>query len=122
VQWGMRALMRGGPLNGALRKTVYTSAAVVPEMPWLERTRPREPELHVEAHGSGLQAVWVAAPGQNIRWSVIQTRKNGNWKTEVLPSQNGSVLLPLAGLEVIALSSLDRFGMLSPPSVLGREK
>ncbi|HZR19569.1 MAG TPA: family 10 glycosylhydrolase [Verrucomicrobiae bacterium] len=121
VQWGMRALMRNGPLDAALRKTVYPTPALVPEMPWLERTPPRGPELHAEPGGARLKIAWAAA-GQNVRCWVLQTRKNGNWETEILARQNGSILLPVAGLEVIALSSLDRFGIASPPSVLERKK
>lgn len=121
IHWSMRTLMRNRPLDQVLQKNVYTTPALVPEMPWLEHTRPHEPQLHAEPRGSGVKLVW-ADSGQNVKWSVLQMRKDGNWSTQILPRQNGSILLPVAGLEVIALSSLDRFGVVSPPSILERKK
>jgi uncharacterized lipoprotein YddW (UPF0748 family) len=121
IHWSMRTLMRNIPLDTALQKEAYAKSALPPEISWLERTRPQKAQLRCEVRGAGVQLDWVANPGQDFQWSVLQTRKDGNWAVRILPRQTGSILLARSGLEVISLSYLDRFGNLSLPAVLERK-
>ena len=121
VHWGMKTLMRNGPLDEALQRIAYTSLALPPEMPWLSHSRPPKPALRCEPRGSNVEVNWSASAAQAIRWTLIQTQINGSWTSRIVPVSNGMVLFPAAGLEVIAASCIDRFGNSSPPAVLQRK-
>jgi len=123
VHWDLRNLARNPGLTEALAHAAYSQAALVPPVPWLNRSRPGKP---------GLTAMIVPRTGEVvINWSpagketaarwVIQTRTKGMWKTELLPS-GGSGRRFTSPPDTVTVSAVDRFGNLSPAAAVRRRE
>ena len=66
-----------GQLATTLKADSYTEGAVVPATPWLHGNAPAPPAI---APGGGTLS-FVAAPGETVRWWVVQARTGGKWTT-----------------------------------------
>ena len=119
IHWSMKALRqnRGGIIS-SLAKQSYTSAALVPPMPWISSKRPPSPVLRASGGRNGTVAKW--SPVQGVSKYAVQARYGRNWFTVyVLPASSTSVTLQ-GSPDAIAVSSVDRYGTTSTPSVIGR--
>jgi uncharacterized lipoprotein YddW (UPF0748 family) len=67
----------GGQLATMLKSDSYAEGAVVPATPWLDGGVPGQPAI---APSGGALSL-VAAPGETVRWWVVQTRSAGRWTT-----------------------------------------
>ncbi|MCP5538006.1 MAG: family 10 glycosylhydrolase [Akkermansiaceae bacterium] len=119
VHWSMKSLRenRDG-ISSLLAKNTYTTAALVPPMPWLSQDKPKTPALSAASSGATTLARWSTVRGASKY--AVQARYGTNWFTvKVLPATLTS--LSLSGKpDAIAVSSVDRYGTTSTPAVVTR--
>lgn len=120
IHWNMKALARNKELAYQLERFTYREPALVPETPWLDDSTPEKPTLRCESQTGGLRVSWSAADMPGACWWVLQVERQSKWTTQILPRQTRSIVLPGAGPEVIALTSIDRGGRASRATVLER--
>lgn len=119
VHWSMKSLRQNrGGVTSLLAKNTYTTAALVPPMPWISKARPHTPVLRASASGRNVTAKWPPIRGASKY--AVQTRYGKKWFTlKILPSSITS--LTLSGKpDAIAVSSVDRYGTTSIPSVVAK--
>ena len=117
VHWSMKSLRENrGRISDQLVKQKYTSAALVPPMPWISKAKPMRPELRAKAARNQADAQWGAVSG--AAKYAVQARYGNNWFTvKVLPGSQ--TRLTLSGTpNAIAVSAVDRYGTTSEPSVV----
>ena len=119
VHWSMKSLRQNrGGITGELAKKSYTTAALVPPMPWISSTKPTAPRLSAKGKRSNVSVKWSSVRG--AAKYAVQARYGKNWfTTHILTAANTSVTLS-GSPEAIAVSSVDRFGTTSTPSVVAR--
>jgi len=99
------------------------SPALVPASPWLGSGVPAKPSLSTAEMANGVRLEWNAA-GTNstpVRWWVVQTKSYSGWKTEILPRETTSLIVP-GRPEAVSLTAIDRVGNASPARVLEMRK
>jgi uncharacterized lipoprotein YddW (UPF0748 family) len=109
-------------LAAALLAGTYPSRAVVPACPWKGNDALSRPRIAVvERPGDSLRISWSLPSGQKkVRQWIVQTRTDGEWRTQTLPAETTTASLNSQSPSHIAVSALDRFGNLSPAAVLER--
>jgi len=120
LHWNMRSLMRSEGVFEALSKAVYFATALPPAMPWLATAKPGKPSLAVTGRAGALSLTWNATSTDPLAFWVLQTRREGAWKTEILPSTTASKVWVGTHPDVITLSALDRYGNLGSPAAMQR--
>jgi len=86
-------------------------------MPWLSKTRPQPPTPHAALTRSGVKVTWSAVPGAGKY--ALQARYGQQWETiAILPRDQPGFTFNKRP-QAIAVSSVDRFGTTSLPTVLG---
>jgi uncharacterized lipoprotein YddW (UPF0748 family) len=118
VHWNMKSLLRNPDFRASLVKSVYPQRTVPPALTWLDRVPPGKPQLKLSGSGLSLKASWKPASGDKVRFWVLQTRRGGEWRTEVIDGAASSLALPNQAPEVAALAAVDLFGNISQPAVL----
>ncbi len=116
--WSVKALLenRDG-ISTRLQKSAYAQPALVPPMPWLSKTRPQPPTPHAALTRSGVKVTWSAVPGAGKY--ALQARYGQQWETiAILPRDQPGFTFNKRP-QAIAVSSVDRFGTTSLPTVLG---
>jgi uncharacterized lipoprotein YddW (UPF0748 family) len=117
IHWDMRSLMRNSTLDQALEREVYSEPALVPASPWLGSARLHKPHL-VANHGGPLTFTW-AGHGSEQPWLwLVQTRRGGDWTTQVVPGPDTSWTCKGTAPEVVAVTGVDRNGNSSPPAAI----
>jgi uncharacterized lipoprotein YddW (UPF0748 family) len=117
IHWNMSSLVKNsGGLADLLRKRSYSSAALVPASPWLDKTPPAQPKIVQLKSSAGFMVRWEIK-GEPIRFHVLQTRRGNQWSTEILPAKTQERRFE-ARPDVVAVSALDRAGNLSPAAIL----
>lgn len=114
IHWDMKALMRNAALDAALEREVYAQPALVPSMPWLDRSAPQKPALTVSNEHARWQLTGPDKPGL---W-VVQLRRGKTWSTHVLPGTQTSLALEAPTPVIIAVTAVDRCGNASRPAVV----
>lgn len=120
VHWSMKSLRenRGG-IADQLTKRKYTTAALVPPMPWISKTKPASPILQASSSRTKVVAKW--SPIKGASKYAVQARYGNSWYTvKVVPNSVTSLTLAKQP-EAIAVSAVDRYGTTSNPSVLARQ-
>ncbi|WP_435892414.1 glycoside hydrolase family 10 protein [Oceaniferula spumae] len=119
VHWSMKSLNQNrGGISTLLGKEAYTTAALVPPMPWLSQAKPHTPILKAGTTRSGVQASW--SPVRGAAKYAIQARYGRIWHTvKIVPGSVNSIILS-GTPNAIAISSVDRYGTTSTPSVVAR--
>ncbi|MGJ8678200.1 MAG: glycoside hydrolase family 10 protein [Akkermansiaceae bacterium] len=119
VHWSMKALQQNrGGVSTSLAKNNYAAAALVPPMPWLSKKAPASPILQASGNGSKVNLSWSAT--KSAAKYAVQARYGKHWyMMKVLPA--GLTKITLNGApDAIAVSSVDRYGTTSTPSVISR--
>ncbi|HWI59177.1 MAG TPA: family 10 glycosylhydrolase [Bacillota bacterium] len=121
IHWNMKSLMRNPALDATLEREVYAEPALVPAAPWLDRSRPRKPQLTVSPASGCLKVQWgtVAGSEKASLW-VLQTCHGQRWTTALLPATRTSVELSGPVPDALALTPVDRCGNAGTPAVLER--
>ena len=113
--WSMKSLMnnRGGVSN-ALVKNFYQEPALVPPMPWLNKTPPATPSVNAAISGGNVNVVW--SPVAGCAKYAVQVRVGRTWMFRAVFSGTRATLK--GAPDAIAVSAVDRYGNTSPPRVL----
>ncbi|WP_411825830.1 glycoside hydrolase family 10 protein [Luteolibacter sp. AS25] len=117
IHWSMAGLMKNqGGISDQLPKA-YTQAVAVPPMPWLSKATPPTPKAGASISGDSTSIRWLK---DNAAAKIaVQARYGNTWYTvAVVPS--GLEKISIRAADAVALSSLDRFGNISAPKVLGK--
>jgi len=122
VHWSMTALMRNNTFASQLLRTVYTEPALLPispGSPGFDSRLPAKPIVTAKGKKKSVKITWGSSTNQVVSQWVLQFRNGGEWTTEILlPNQTSRVFvgdLP----EVVAVTTENRFGVLSLPTVVG---
>ena len=115
----MKALRQNrGGITGMLAKKSYTSAALVPPMPWISTKKPATPVLRANRGRGGASVSWT--PVRGVSKYAVQARYGRNWFTvSVLPASRTSVTVA-GSPDAIAVRSVDRYGTTSTANVVGK--
>lgn len=119
IQWSAKSVVtnRGG-IATQLAKT-YSQPAAVPPMPWLSSRPPTVPGVSAQTNGGSTFVRWVLADTSASK-VAIQARYGGTWRTvKICPATGKGLTIPAA--EAVAVSTIDRYGSVSAPKVLGRQ-
>jgi uncharacterized lipoprotein YddW (UPF0748 family) len=120
IFYHMTTLMNNGALEKVLERDMYQQQALMPPSPWLGGSQPGKPALTVSNSGSGsrLEIRWAPSGSGNTWLWLLQTRSGDRWTGEILPATRITRLWNSAPPDVVALSAVNRFGAVSPPTVL----
>lgn len=110
LHFSMKALMRDwNGVSTALGGQVYLKRTVVPASPWLDGVKPSSPTISVQ-EGAGSTAVTIqSAGGEDIRFFAYQSSAG-----HLTVTAEGSVVWPTAGLDWVAVRSIDKAGNEGP--------
>jgi uncharacterized lipoprotein YddW (UPF0748 family) len=115
IHFSMKHFGRNPALMTALQKGPYAEPALIPASPWLKCPAPQKPNLTLTA-GTPLKLSW-SAPGEPPQVWLLQLRQNGQWRTEIIAGKSRAATLRVDGVDVIALSAINRAGVASTPAV-----
>ncbi len=119
IHWSMKSFRQNrGGISSLLSKHTYTTAALVPPMPWISQAKPATPALRASGSSRGVLASW--SPVRGASKYAVQARYGRLWYTvKILPAS--ATNLSLGGKpDAIAISAVDRYGTTSTPSVVAR--
>ena len=123
IHWNMKPLMndtRG--VSTLLRKTYYTSKAIVPEMSWIGGAGPALPGLRSRSDGRHFYVDWQS--NTTIRFWVVQVKAGGKWQDPTISAGHRKGLRWTLGRnalpEAIAVRAVDRNGKMSAASVIAQ--
>ena len=124
--WSARPLLQNREgIADLLTRELYPQPALPPAFTWLGATAPTRPTLTIGTRfaAGGLKLSWAPADAKPAWLWVLQTKTDGQWRTQILPGrQSAQTLARPARPEAIALSAVDRCGNASPPTVLEIER
>lgn len=113
-------LQNKGNMRDALRDKIYKGNALLPPSPWIDTTLPDPPELNykVDPATKAIAASWKSVGAKPaFRWVLYWKDKDG-WKPTVLPPSMINANLPAEmDAKQIAISSVDRLGNVSEPTI-----
>ena len=119
VHWSMKSLKQNrGGISSLLAKNAYGADALVPPMPWISTKKPASPQIKAYTKGKQSVVQWSSVP--HASKYAVQARYGKHWYTmKVLPAGAKSVTLN-GSPDAVAVSSVDRFGTTSNPTVLAK--
>jgi uncharacterized lipoprotein YddW (UPF0748 family) len=118
LHWSVKSIMQNRGNINALLKGIYTSPALVPPMPWINRTAPSTPRCSGSVSGGNTIIKWQKTDEKTAK-IAIQARQGGVWRTvRILGVGNGGTTIALA--DAFAISSVDRYGNTSAPNILSK--
>ncbi len=108
---------RGGYAT-ALRSGAYATGAIPPATTWLDAVPPAPPTLQVTANGTSAYATMTG--GSGTYWWLVRWRANGVWDQRRVFALTASVTINAAGIDAVAVHTLDRSGNASEPATWQR--
>ena len=124
LHWRASTLMQNGGLDEALSRELYQQPALVPAMPWLGSQNLPQPSLAVgtaENH-TRVRFEWKCPGVEAPRFWLLQTRKNGDWTTRILPGVMRFLDCDSPGPDTVSVTAVDRFGNASTPVTVQFQK
>jgi uncharacterized lipoprotein YddW (UPF0748 family) len=116
ILWHAKPLMRDDAgVAHALEKSIYAAPALVPAYPWLSEVVPPRPFLSVRPERVQLKLEWKSSGGASWQW-VVQKKIGGKWAAEILPEEKTSETIKADLPEAVAVTAVNRFGNMSPPT------
>lgn len=121
IHFSMKALMenRGG-IAESLLKEVYAQPALVPESPWLSRSRPRAPKVQVrrDAEDGRIVCEWRCPEGGAVRLWTVRMKIGDEWIVRILPRSEQTLKLPGdQPLTMLVVTAVDRLGKESDAAI-----
>lgn len=116
IHYSMKHFGRNPAFMNALQAGPYREAALIPAMPWLPDAAPQQPTVTV-IPGNSARVNWTPGAGDSPNLWVLQFRTGGEWKTEILSGPTRAVTLRTKDLEAVAVSAVNRVGVISSPTV-----
>lgn len=118
LHWSVKAIMQNRDNVNDLLKQAYGGPALIPPMPWINRTAPAAPKISAAINGKATLVRWQKADTATVKM-VVQARYAGKWYTmQIAPVSSGGTQLTAA--EAVAVTAVDRYGNTSLPKVLRR--
>ena len=89
VHFSMRAFLENpDQFNRKFSSGVHSITSLIPASPWMDYGEiPSPPETSIRDYGDHWALHLQPAPGDDVRWWVLRTKKNGRWEVEVIPGQ-----------------------------------
>ena len=112
--------MLGPQLREQLAADAYRSEALLPAMPWLQRTTPDLPRAVVEVDAAAkLITIEWPSQGSSVNSYLLRTRTRGVWSMQIVPRNETlkAISWKATPPDLIALSVIGRNGMESDPLV-----
>lgn len=116
VHWNMKSVMQNTGLRTGLERNSYQEPALVPAMPWLKVPAPEPPIVTLNRVNHSRISFSTSSGAAPSLW-VVQVRQNNRWRTDILSGNVQSVSLTSPEAEVIAVTSVNRVGELSRPTI-----
>jgi uncharacterized lipoprotein YddW (UPF0748 family) len=117
VFWSMKSLMQNrGGVSDELVKKFYQQPALVPPMPWVNAKPPLTPNVAARGDGTKVDVNWGQVTG--CAKYAVQARYGSKWVMVTVTSGLKTVIK--GSPDVIAVSSVDRYGNTSLPRVIGK--
>jgi uncharacterized lipoprotein YddW (UPF0748 family) len=101
------------PIGEHLASTVYAEPALVPPSPWLDDSRPSQPELLLYHLGDDAAVAITPGAGDQVRLWVVRERRGAHWSVELVPAWRMSHhLAKIDGRlpDEVVISAVDRLG------------
>jgi len=115
IFFSMKHFNRHPALVNALQSGPFSEPALIPASPWLATEPAPKPSVTV-MRGNPTYVNWSPAPGETPSLWVLQFRIDDRWTTEILPGDTRLVTLSSDDVDVVAVSAVDRAGMMSAPA------
>jgi len=123
-QPGPQPLRATARLLDRLPTEPYDVPALVPRSPWLDDDPPERPLLTLRERADRLTLTMEPSGEQSVRWWVVQSRRGGEWTTDIVPGPQRTYELERdpeeSWPEVVAVSAVDRAGNQGPAMILRR--
>lgn len=115
IMWNIKPVMSNqGGIADTLAK-LYSTPAVIPASPWLDRQPPAPVQPRINRTGQGTQVQWTPAQDRDVLHYVIYARINGSWQIAFAPVGSTAYNLPTGATpDVVAVSVVDKAGNESP--------
>lgn len=126
VFWHSKPLAANkGKVQELLANRLYAESALVPASPWLSQSTPARPKLIAQNNSAGeVELRWSIEPGDPVQNWVLQLKRGNSWETHVYGSAVTRVnvrALNGKGVDVIALTAVNRYGNASAPIVFAKQ-
>jgi uncharacterized lipoprotein YddW (UPF0748 family) len=110
-------------LADRLRSELYTEPALVPAMPWLNKTRPARPTATVRVDSATGERVVRLRPGDGRRavWWTVRVLNGDQWRTWILPGFERRLVVGPPGSPPparVVVTAVDRYGTESRQTVV----
>ena len=114
VHWSMKSLMQNrGGVTTQLKGGAYVAPALVPPMSWIPSQASAPPTAKFSLKSNYVKATWPRVPGASKY--TVQVRHGNNWHSIAVTYGNG---ISIQGRpNAIAITSVNRVGITSPPAV-----
>jgi uncharacterized lipoprotein YddW (UPF0748 family) len=121
VHFSMKSLLQDwAGVGSSLLRGPYAEQALIPASPWLSEEPPAVPAVEAEndVDTNDLVVSWRPRSREKPFQWVVQTMRNGEWQTQILPGQIQSLRLRGVDGQVdqVSVSAVDRCGNQSKPA------
>ena len=100
-----------GGIQSALRGTVYTQEAIIPEFTWLRSSAPSAPRVTISRSKRYVTAKWTDRGSRKAFWFVVYAKDKNGWSHSIVPASQRSMALSAdRKIEKIVVTSVDRLG------------
>ncbi|OUL30414.1 hypothetical protein BV372_21840 [Nostoc sp. T09] len=125
IHYSMKPLMQNRDrISDLLEKQAYSTPALVPASPWLNKSVPTQPALKIDRDattGKISKLTWQSTGQKNVWLWVMQTRTGNQWSTKILPGWQTSYLFDShdsqSQIDSIAISAVNRYGTQGQPAI-----
>lgn len=109
-------------VSDLLASGVFAQPALIPSTNWLPDDAPATPRMRIGQSNQSIQLSLRVSP-RPARW-VVQSRRGGDWTTEILPGRARSHTIPFGASEqsvdALVVRAVSRTGILSEPAAFSR--
>lgn len=126
VHFSMKSFLQNRDhINQTFRFGPYAQPALVPALPWIDSTLPRQPSVALKRDEKTDEIVvrWEGEGTKQAFWWVLYIKDGATWRSLILPSSLNSYQVPRSSagtgkISLIAVSAVDRLGNESPRTVV----
>jgi uncharacterized lipoprotein YddW (UPF0748 family) len=118
MYWSINSLLKRGELQTALAQKLYREPALIPAMPWIDRTAPPPPTVSAQRSDAAVTVSFKPGRGEPTSLYAVYARYGEQWRFTVVPGGTPSLTLNADATSgaptAIVVSSIDRCGNESP--------
>ena len=120
ILWNMKHTAKNAALSARLRSEINLQPALTPALTWIDAKVPTQPNVKSAQFKSKSHVVvsWSEAPGEDVRFWIVQTKSDGGWTTDIVSDERTSQTYPRASLEAVCVTAVGKTGLLSKPGVI----